>query len=164
MAALRNCNLVNRATGVGRGCVKTPETNFVHGIFGHVGSIALELLVSIRLLSNPTRDAPEFYTASARSSHRHLGKVFQKRAPSRGSARPRITRRNRLWAAAARRGFYGFRVNRSSIGQATRNWLGPCPFLIALPTRVKVDRCPAFRVGERIPACVANAHAEPIPG
>jgi len=39
-------------TGIGRGCVKTLETKFVHGIFRHVGSIALELLVSIPLLSN----------------------------------------------------------------------------------------------------------------
>jgi hypothetical protein len=29
-----------------------PETTFVHGIFSHVGSISLELLRSIRLLSN----------------------------------------------------------------------------------------------------------------
>jgi hypothetical protein len=39
-------------SALGRGCVKTLETNFVPGIFRHVGSIALELLVSIRLLSN----------------------------------------------------------------------------------------------------------------
>jgi hypothetical protein len=31
---------------------KTPDTNFVHVVFKHLGSTALDLLVSIRLLSN----------------------------------------------------------------------------------------------------------------
>jgi hypothetical protein len=45
----------------GRGCVKTPEANLLHGIFRHVGSILLELLSSIRLLSNLGGTCREFF-------------------------------------------------------------------------------------------------------
>lgn len=65
-------------------CVKTSDANLLHGIFGHVGSIALELLVLIPLLSNLRGMRNVFLHSLGRTLTLEVDEAW--RTPTTGSA------------------------------------------------------------------------------